>query len=296
MIYLVCEGKSDLLDRKVLELIIVNHCHKNVKFESVGGDSSLKSVARWLEATSENIHRAYVIEDRNFRPLSVAEQTWNDPNRKNFIWRRHEIENYLLDPRIIAAAFQALKASGVRGSDALPMTDQTVLGLLKTLARPMLEYHAGKLTFEEVQDKHRQMRVSLCGPDEGDLLSQSASGISYPDRTGWLTYFETECTRLKQACQNLIADVQCDISVVEKLYDNNLSRLNTPLFFDQQLFLCEMGGHELMSQLLRYLNNELRLGISRPVLTKGLLEALDRLYQPGFFVPDDFQELAAKLS
>jgi len=295
MIYLICEGTPDMLDVKVLRLILVNHLYKNIRIEAVGGESSLKSVARWFEDKSGNKDRAYVIEDRNFRPLPVVEQTWQNPGGKNFIWRRHEIENYLLDPRIIAEAFQTLRNSGVRGSDVLPTTEQEALALLEHLARPLLEHHAGKLTFHKIQSEQNQIGTQLLGPKHSYLLSQSAPDALYPDRTGWLTYFQQECQRLKQACQNLIHDVRFDFPAIQQIYSTLLSQVNTPNFFNQHTFLRDLGGHELISQLLQHLHNVFRFHISLSDLTNELLNASDRLYNPDFFDPDDFQELASKL-
>jgi hypothetical protein len=102
-IYLVCEGSDDGLDFKVLNLILVNKLNKAVVVSPAGGDSGLNSVARWIEAKFAPGAISYSIEDRNFRSLREVEDKWK-VGSKRFIWRCHEIENYLLEPRVIYQA------------------------------------------------------------------------------------------------------------------------------------------------------------------------------------------------
>ena len=42
----------------------------------------------------------YTIQDRDFRPLSEAEGCYSENYAgRHFMWRRHELENYLIEPR-----------------------------------------------------------------------------------------------------------------------------------------------------------------------------------------------------
>ncbi len=99
MLYLVCEGPGDGLDVRVLDLILAQKSQLLVRIEPAGGDSSLRSVARYLEERHRDV-RAYSIADRNYTPLAQVEALWNDPQSRHWMWRRHEIENYetLFDP------------------------------------------------------------------------------------------------------------------------------------------------------------------------------------------------------
>ena len=96
-IYLVCEGPTDGLDGRVLNLLIVNKLGREVQIEPVGGDGSLWSVASWLEERSRIQRsdgtwsrpqdRVYAVEDRNYRSTEEAEQTWNSRSPKRWMWR-----------------------------------------------------------------------------------------------------------------------------------------------------------------------------------------------------------------
>ena len=91
MIYLVCEGNSEKLDQQVLNKIVINKLGKtNVKLAAAGGDSSLRSIANYLEASSRRhgsskpLDKAYVIEDRNHRSISEVDNRWNRSDEKYF--------------------------------------------------------------------------------------------------------------------------------------------------------------------------------------------------------------------
>lgn len=288
-IYLVCEGPPDGLDVRVLDLVIVQKLGRDVLIEPAGGDRSLGSVANYLE--ERHLVRAYVIQDRNFRPLAEAERAWRQPHEKRWMWRRHEIENYLLDPRLVNDAFQALKRDRVRGADRLPDDPSLVLHELQELARPMLEDHTGWLTYEQLVSHKRNVGdTRLLWPNP---RLQPPMDSSYPGRTEWLDYLCSECARLKRACNTVSEDETFDDPTV--MYDHILSQVTHSDFFASGQFLVDLGGHELISALCTYVNQSGIPHLACSDLTTELLRALDRLYEPGFFAPDDFVGLAERL-
>ena len=302
-IYLVCEGPADGLDVRVLDLVIAQKLDRMVQIIPAGGERSLGSVASWLEERSRKPFsdgtlslprdRAYTVEDRDFRSLEEVERTWQQPNQKRWVWRHHEIENYLLDPRLVADAFRALKAAHVRGADALPGDSDAVRCLLQELARPMLEDHAGWLTYWRlVSHKRNTVDTRLLWPHPP---LQPAPDSSYPGRTEWLDYLHSECVRLKDACKQMSEVVTFDESAIVEAYDHTLSEITHPDFLASGRFLLDMGGHELMSALCAYVNQAGVPHLSHSDLETELLNALDRLYDPGFFEPDDFAHLAEML-
>lgn len=118
-VYLICEGPADGLDVRVLNLVIAEKFSKAVWINAAGGDTSLGSVATWFEEKSRRslkngtlgppVDRAYSVEDRDYCSAQEVEARWR-PASKRFMWRRHEIENYLLDPRVVAGAFEDRKS------------------------------------------------------------------------------------------------------------------------------------------------------------------------------------------
>jgi len=291
-IYLVCEGPADGLDGRVLNLVVVQKLGRDVLIEPAGGDRSIGSVAQYLAERYRA--RAYAVEDRNFRSSEEAGQTWKQPSQKRLIWRRHEIENYLLDPRLVADAFHSLQVTSVRGADNLPQDGKAAFALLQKLAQPMLENHAGWLTYWNLNSyKNAEANdVRLLKPTDSLPPVSSVPG----GRVEWLNYLCSECLRLKQACDHLFSDATFDEPAIAEKYDNVLSQVTQPDFLSSGQFLLDLGGHELMSALRAHVNQAGVSSLSFSDWEDELLKALDRSYTPGFFEPDDFAQLADHLA
>jgi hypothetical protein len=306
-VYLVCEGPADGLDVRVLDLVIAQKLGRTVQIIPVGGDSSLGSVRRWLEERSrtqlpdgiwsDSQDRAYAIEDRNFRSAADIEERWQQTNQKQWIWRRHEIENYLLDSRLVARAFQEIKKVPIaqKFADNLPDTDIQALNLLQQLAKPMLEDYIGQPVCQQLNFyKGDTAKTNLSCPQHPPEFSPTPTS-PYPGRAEWLNYLQHESQRLKHACSQVGNDVKFNPSNIEAEYNRLLAEANKPQFLEQQ-FLIDMRGHELLNALLTHIKQN--VGIARltySVFLEELIKALDELYYPGFFTPDDFLELVDKL-
>ena len=92
---LLCEGDSDerLLDR------IFNT--RELKAQQVG-TRNIRPAAAYLARQNQPV---FTIQDRDFRPLSEAEECYSQNYaERHFMWRRHELENYLIEPRVVANA------------------------------------------------------------------------------------------------------------------------------------------------------------------------------------------------
>ncbi len=298
-IYLICEGPVDSLDVRVLDVIIAQALGKNVIIQPAGGEGSLGSVATYFEERSRRTRqdaptdRAYCIEDRDYRSRSEVEATWQVDKGKRFIWRRHEIENYLLDPRVVGGAFQSLWEDKVRGADRLPQTASEVDDLMQQLARPMVEHHVGWLTYRRLREKKNEaVDTRFMWPDPPLKPSEDAL---YPGRKEWLDYLRSECSRAKGDCETFAGMAEFKAPNVTTLYDQILAEINQPDFFPSGQYLIDIKGKDLMSALCRYLNEQGLSRLSRIDLETELINSFERQYSPGFFDPDDFSELAARL-
>jgi len=296
-IFMVCEGPADGLDSRVLRLLLVEKHNKNVQIAPAGGDTSLPGVARFLEERSRlrggrPPDVAFSVADRNYVSLEQVEMNWRDPHARHLFWRRHEIENYLLQPQAIAEMFRDWQAAQIQGSADLPTAESDVWALLRQLAAPMLEDHAGRLTLYVLVSEQRRLDTRWLEPNHHTL--PLLPGQVYADRHAWLTYLRAESGRLRLACRGLDSDSTFDLYAVEQRYDATLAQVTIPAFLTGGGFLSEMGGHELLWGLWNAIH-ERGISLALNGLTGELLNALDRIYQPGLFVPDDFQELAARL-
>jgi hypothetical protein len=298
-IYLICEGHAEGLDVRVLNLVIAQKLRKAVQIIPAGGGSSLGSVAAYFEARSRKREqngqlgppsdRAYAIEDRDYRSLLDIEPAWRDAQEKRLRWRRHKIENYLLESRIVDEAFQSLRRDRVRGADRLPEDAAAVYAVMRDLAQPMLEDHAGWLAYWSLVTARDQGVATWFKGDRPKAIAE----MPCPGRAEWIRYLEGECRHLKASCDVLAANPLFENP--EAVYDARLAEVSVPEFFSQGQFLLDLDGHRLMSILCDYVNRIGLSTLSREGLKDELIKALDRLYAPGFFLSDDFAELAQRL-
>ena len=203
-VHLVCEGPADGLDVRVLDAVVAQILSVPVLISAAGGNSSLGSVAAWLEEKSRrqlsdgSLSRptasALCIQDRNYRPCTEAQVGWNRSDAKRLIWLRHEIENYLLEPLVVLATFDSFRRTVIAPwAHALPTDAPAVTGLLASLAQPQLEDHVGQLVLAE-------LRAAKGAAGETNFnLSRPlpSSGAVHPGRSEWLSALTQEVRALK---------------------------------------------------------------------------------------------------
>src|SRR5579872_2182866 len=103
-LWLVCEGRSD---RNVLAGVFTD-LSADIAVEPAGGIEGVRAVAQYLRAQRGGVVAS--IADRDYRRLEEAEASFG-AGSSNFLWPRHSIENYLLQPEVVAMAFTSLKTS-----------------------------------------------------------------------------------------------------------------------------------------------------------------------------------------
>ncbi len=299
-IYLVCEGLGHGLDLRVLNRVVVQRFSLNVIVTPAGGEGSLRSVAAWLEDRDRKTgpaaklgsptDRTYTIEDRNYRLLTECEESWQ-PHSKHFIWHRHEIENYLLDPRVVSSAFTALRASMTKWPIALSGTADEVASLLQQLARPLLENHTGWLVYWHLD---RVKKSAGATRFQWPHNLKPAAGARYPGRAEWLNYLVWEAQRARDASSKFVTLEAFEAEVIRNEYDRIFAEVSSLRFFSTGRYLIDLSGHELMSALLHHINQQ-HLPLSLTDFEDQLLDSLVFEYAPDFFIPDEFSELARRL-
>lgn len=306
--YLICEGPAHGVDLRVLDMIVAQRlcAGVNVKIVPSGGDSGLNAVRVHHEEKSRRVRTAgkkrgklgppddtaFSIQDRNVRPRAEAEASWQLASNKSFIWRRHEIENYLLAPRVVLEAFNSLRTSPKYVNSPwvanLPVDESGMSSLLMDLARPLLENHAGELLRYELDLSLKRSRAFSIGNPGKSTQSWT--------KTQWLAHLHQEGQRIQSECAAVTTLPDLAPVAMNQQYDAIFARVADPQFLLRGEFLEEMGGHELMSALVMYLHSLGGRNISANELEEELVKAIGTTYQPGLYNPDDFAELAAKLS
>lgn len=294
-VHLVCEGSPEGLDERVLDALVIQFHNLGVRMSPSGGDKGLGAVRAYLK--SRSLHDVAIsVEDRNYRPHGEAQLTWGHLIGRSFIWRRHEIENYLLHPRVVLELFNDWRAGPTPAVwvTLLPATEPDVSALLQTLASPLLENHAAEVVrFELIQEINRIGSLSF-----GPRPPAPPAGAHTPGQAQWLPALQQEATRLCQTCNVAVVLPHLQPAAIAARYHALLAQFQDPVFLASGTYLIDMGGHELLAALSRHLHNLGAPGrLNQGALADELLRVLERIYQPGvIYQPDDFAELAIILA
>ena len=291
-VYLVCESSSQGLDRRVLEAVVVQLHNLKVLVEATGGMKGHGAVRDYLESHSKH-DVAISIQDRDYRLAATASNTWANPAGKNFIWRKHEIENHLLHPRVVHEAFQQFRTIGAAWTNSLPATENDASALLQTLAGPLLENHAAEVLREELVRKINVTGSLSFGPPR----PAPPAGSQMRGQAQWVPALQMEASRLCQTCRDVAALPELQPPAISPRYHVHLAQFQDPAFLSSGDYLVDMEGKGLLAALTTYLGS---LGaparLNQHALADELLKALGQIYQPKLiFHPDDFDELAAIL-
>ena len=273
---LLCEGDSDerLLDR------IFNT--RELKAQQVGGTRNLRPAAAYLTRQNKLV---FTIQDRDFRPLSDAEQCY-DPNYvdRHFVWRRHELENYLIEPRVVANCFKQLQP---HSKITLPETEDSARHWIKNLARDLLEDQAGRQTTWE-------LRCQL--HDTFPTISSISQENAILSREEWQSRLITAMAEMRSQAQQFEGFVQTTNADILQDYEANLQAFSEHSFLDTDGHLKDFGGREMVQKI----HQEARISVSRyrlqdfqTDLVNSFVEAWNR--DPSFLQPNDFEDLSAAI-
>jgi hypothetical protein len=283
-VYLVCESSDQGLDRRVLEAVVVQFHNLTVLIEATGGMKGHGAVRDYLESRSQH-DVAISIQDRDYRPAATANTTWANPTGRNFIWRKHEIENYLVHPRVVYEAFQQFGTIGAAWVSSLPATENDASALLQNLAGPLLENHAAEVLREELV---RQINV-IGSLSFGPARPAPPAGSLARGQTQWVPALQTEASRLCQTCSAVAALPDLQAAAIATRYSSYLNQFQNPAFLSSGNYLVEMEGKGLLAALTTYLAS---LGaparLNQHALADELLKALERVYQPNSIFQPDF--------
>jgi hypothetical protein len=297
-VYLVCEGPRGGLDDRVLDALVVNNRFRpltRVRIETAGGSKGHGAVRFYLESRSSPPHDvAIAVEDRDYHARSAADATWANRAGRSFIWRRHEIQNYLLHPQVVLELFNDFRAAGAAWANSLPAAVADVSALLRSLASLLLEDYAAAVLREEMVQQINAIGSLSFGPQR----PTPAAGSPAPSQAQWLQALQQEATRLGRTCTDVASLPALQPAAFTARYTALLTTFQNPAFLTSDEYLIDMGGKELLAALSRHLHTLGAPGslVNRDELADGLLRVLERIYQPNvIYQPDDFAELAAVL-
>ena len=285
-LWLVCEGGSDL---EVLRPVFTRVLAVEVSLRAAGGQGGLGAVAAFL-AREEGSLVAY-IEDRDYRPAKVAEAAFSD-GRRRFLWRRHCIESYLVQPEVVASGLERLRADLLGGLSPAPAWDAPTVGALRALLRDIAELMA---PHEAMELAIWSLRAELSdSPGRVQLRSPAPSG-DYPSEAECLQALLEESARFAASGSTTAQSPLLVPQAVEGRFADTIGRIRQAEYLAEGTFLGEFHGKRLLRSLREALRDSLGIGIPPKVLREELEAAVVREYSTNraIFGTDDFGDLAA---
>ena len=273
---LLCEGDSDerFLDR------IFNT--SELKAQQVGGFRNLRPAAAYLARQNQLV---FTIQDRDFRPLSEAEECYSKNYAgRHFMWRRHELENYLIEPRVVANCFKQLQP---HSRVTLPDTEDSARHWIRNLARDLLEDQAGHRTSWELRHQLH---------DTFPTTSSRSQGNAIQNREEWQNLLISEMKAIRSQAQQFHEFLQTKDADILHRYEVNLQAFSEPSFLNTDGHLKDFGGHEMVQKIHQEAHiNVSRYGIQnfQTDLVESFVEEWNR--DSSFLQPNDFDALGAAI-
>lgn len=307
-VFLICEGTHGQVDQRVLDLLVITEYGLQARIKPAGGSSSLGALATYLQeeatrgpaAMSKVKPEVFTIKDRDFSPLSQAESTWTDAANRKLMWRRHEIENYLVEPSVVHTWFENLRLDPPRKMDThrLPVSLTEVEALISNLARSTLHHHVGRLIFGEMQQSHRVYTDTIQPllPKRSGHVILDPNRFPTPTRADWLSALNVEWSRV-QSNRRKTGRIPCwTARRIRERFDSLLTQFQHPSYFAAKTYLLDFEGKGLLWSLGNRIQQLTGLPISTDTLENELISVLSNAYQmyrP--FQPDEFHDLAERM-
>ena len=273
---LLCEGDSDerLLDR------IFNT--RELKAQQVGGFRNLRPTAAYLALQNQPV---FTIQDRDFRPLSEAEECYSENYvGRHFMWRRHELENYLIEPRVVVNRFKQLQP---HSKITLPKTEDSVRHWIKNLAQALLEDQAGRRTSWELRHQLHNTFPTTSSISQGSVIQS---------REEWQNRLISEMKEIRSQAQQFEEFVHTTDADILQNYEANLQAFSEPSFLNKDGHIKDFGGHEMVQKI----HQEAQINVSRYGIQEfqtNLIESFVDEWNrdPSFLQPNDFADLSAAI-
>ncbi|MBU0608783.1 MAG: hypothetical protein KKI08_12925 [Armatimonadetes bacterium] len=293
-VVLVCETEPDDPSHEIrLIYAVLNGIHGcDVTVVGSGGGEGLGAVASYLVASNQAAAAA-VVQDRDYRPLSWADKSFESGSRR-FMWHRHELENYVLEPNVVARGLSDLQASlrstphPPKWMDSVPTQAAQVRAELIEVARTRLAIEATQHCLWETQRELQAIgRVQL---------SVKVATTSTPDECR--DALVAECAAKRGLCLDLGRAECLAPATVGATFDRHLANISATGYLDGLEFLRDFGGRELLDAFTERLRQRYGMhGLKTTRVMQLLADAMPSVYAGTrqLYDPDDFADLAMRL-
>jgi len=288
--WLICEGEYD---PPVLNAVFTNVLSADIILKPSSGSKSAPSAAAYVRKNYGGVTAAY-LEDRDYRLRAAADASfWN--NKPGFIWRRHAMESYLIEPGIIVEAFRALKrdltrvpSGGPAWVKALPEDNTSVTDGLRECAKVRAPEEALRMAV------HRLWEDLSSTAGQVQRRVPTFRGATPPDAAICRAALLTEANRLGTMAHAASISPLVDPTSVGSRYDTELARVQQQSYVDGMQFLEEFHGRDLLAAFCEWLKRKYQSNLTSSRLTEELVKALPIVYQQNRSIhgTDDFLDLA----
>jgi len=276
----VCEGEDGSLDVRVLERVLERHGVR-ARVMAAGNATALATLCRALKHPFD---LAFEMKDSDFAAVAATIAVPDKPRKLR--WRRHEVENFLVDPQVVLRAFDDLR----RGPPFLPWVSQAPVdlagarALMAELATDLLDDHVGgTMWFTRYVRSTRNNPATFRRPADPEVRE-----------AGWARTLRSEAARVVADCNALAADPLFASASIDEDWGRRLSELKASDFVRSGRYLIEMEGKALVGALYRRVVSWGGARVKRRDFESQLLDALLSLLGTAD-EPADFLALVAHL-
>ena len=233
---------------------------------------------------------AFVV-DRDYARRDVVEAAFNDGKRR-FRWRRHSIENYLLEPAVVVHALTSMINTTPSSKryllGSVPNDEATIAMELRTCAQARAPQEAGRMAYyrlwEDISDPAGRIDNGL-----PTVLSQGSPNVAACRQA-----LIAEVTRMIQKANETAACMYLAPLAIQQRYDDELARITAGGYMSQSCFLEEFHGRDLLGAVHARLNETYKMRLSRKTFTESLRDAVHVVYSANrlLYGTDDFLDLA----
>lgn len=289
-LWLLCEGRSDV---PILESVLTNILPAEIIPKPVGGGSNVASAAQYVAANAKDVIVAYVI-DRDYQKKTIAEEMFGN-GKRGFMWRRHSIENYLLEPSVIIEAFKNIKVSVAKnpgGAPAwvsgLPEEPAILAEGLRLCARARAPQEAGRIVINRLWEDLSE--------SAGQIQKRFPASLSkgLPTTEMCRQALRDEVVRLVTKAKETVSSIHLEEASIRQRYDIEVLRLNEADYLNGMRFLEEFHGRDLLATFFEWLQKEYNFLMRKNHLVRELENAVPLVYQGNrlLYGTDDFRDLA----
>ncbi|NKC16517.1 MAG: hypothetical protein GKR94_31225 [Gammaproteobacteria bacterium] len=244
--WLYCEGQSDA---PVLKAVFAALAIDAIP-ESTGGNPA--EIARWQH---ENGVAAASISDRDYRSLADCDASYNVGSVK-FLWRRHSIENYLLEPVVVSKTIENIKHSLQAMPHPPACTENLPENNINAIKNDLVE--AGKQIIRKecgclcIHNLWVDLRESL-GRIQQRIPCIFTSGNNTTEEE-CVTALKAEVSRLVSAASEASIAQDLQEAEIAARYATRIAQMQQESYWQDMTFLHEFHGKRLLRELRQQLD------------------------------------------